>query len=252
MSLIMTRVVHASVLFEIGGHTVLTDPWFSEKPGYYHGEPVGVPLEKLPKLSAVVVSHGHYDHYDMDAFRQYPDKTVPMFVRKGTAEKARSAGFTNVREMDFWESAAVGDLRITAAPAKHGVPENTYVLESAGSTVFFGGDTLLIPEFQEVAQRFPSIDLAVLAINGLRIRPLLNRKVVMSGKDAADLCALLRPKVAVPYHYAFHSSPSMDRFVLGYDGRTGSPEAFLRLVNERSPETRVKILSPGERFIVNG
>jgi hypothetical protein len=76
-------------------------------------------------------------------------------VKRGTAWSAREAGFTHITELDQWESSKIGNLEITAAPAKHGVTENTYVLESNGLTVFFGGDTILIPELTEVARRFP-------------------------------------------------------------------------------------------------
>ncbi|MGH2487000.1 MAG: MBL fold metallo-hydrolase [Ktedonobacterales bacterium] len=129
-------------------------------------------LADLPHLDAVIVSHGHYDHYDMEAFKVYPDKSVPMFVKRGIAKKARDAGFMNVTEMDAWETARVGPLTITAAPGKHAVPELTYVLQSGQHTVYFGADTLLIPELSEIARRFPAIDLALLAVNGLTLRPL--------------------------------------------------------------------------------
>jgi L-ascorbate metabolism protein UlaG (beta-lactamase superfamily) len=162
---------------------ILTDPWVSEKWGYYHGEPYGVTLDQLPHLAAVIVSHGHYDHYDMQAFQAYPDKSVPMFVKRGIAKAARDVGFTNVTEMDAWETAAIGPLTLTAAPGKHAVPEITYIIDGEGRTVYFGGDTLLIPELKTIAQRFPSIDLAILAVNGLILRPLLNRQVVMKDSD---------------------------------------------------------------------
>ena len=62
----------------------------------------------------------------------------------------------------------------TAAPARHGVPEVTFVLQGADTTVFFGADTLRIPELDQVAQRFADIDLVLLPVNGLRIRPAFN------------------------------------------------------------------------------
>jgi L-ascorbate metabolism protein UlaG (beta-lactamase superfamily) len=177
-TLVVRRVVHANVLLDFGGAKILTDPWFSEKggfPAYHWGEPLGVSLGGLPRLSGVVSSHGHYDHYDVEAFSAYPDNAVPFAVKRGTGEKAHKAGFTNVTELDPWETAHLGSVKVTATPAKHGVPENTYVLEAGGFIVFFGRDTLLIPELAKVAERFPKIDLALLAVNGFRIRPMLNR-----------------------------------------------------------------------------
>jgi len=162
-TLTITRIGHSSVLIDFDGYRVLTDPWFSEKFGYYHGEPYGITLEELPRLDGVVVSHGHYDHYDMQAFQAYPDKQVPMAVKRGIAQTARKVGFTNVIEMDAWETASFGPITVTAAPGKHGVPEITYMLQANGFTVYFGGDTLLIPELSELPLRFPKIDVALLA-----------------------------------------------------------------------------------------
>ena len=162
----VTRVVHAAVLLDFDGHQVLTDPWFSEKPGYRHGEPLAFTPQTLPPLAAVVASHRHYDHYDLAAFGSYPDKAVPLVVKRGMGDQARRAGFTDVREVEPWEQVEVGPVRITAAPARHGVPEITFVLQAADRTVFFGADTLRIPQLDEVARRFPAIDLALLPING--------------------------------------------------------------------------------------
>jgi hypothetical protein len=97
---------------------------------------------------------------------------------------------------------------------------------------FFGADTLRIPELDEVPRRFMSLDLALLPVNGLRIRPAFNRQVVMTAEQAGQYCAVLRPKVAVPIHYAFTGGPVRDRLFLGYDG---TPERFQRAVAQHAP-----------------
>jgi L-ascorbate metabolism protein UlaG (beta-lactamase superfamily) len=177
MTTTLTRVTHSCVLLDFDGQRVLTDPWFSEKRAYHRGEPLGLTPTALPRLSAVLASHDHYDHFDLDGFSSYPDKTVPFVVKRGgMAAKAHKAGFTNVTELEPWEAITIGELRITAAPARHGVPEITYVIQRAETTVFFGADTLRIPELDEVAQRFPDIDLALLPVNGLQIRPAFNHR----------------------------------------------------------------------------
>jgi len=113
--------------------------------------------------------------------------------------------------------------------------------------VFFGADTLRIPELDQIAQRFPGLDLALLPVNGLRIRPAFNRQVVMTAEQAAELCAVLRPKVAVPIHYAFTAGPLRDRLFLKYDG---TPERFLNAAARHAPATTVRILPPGQPLIL--
>jgi L-ascorbate metabolism protein UlaG (beta-lactamase superfamily) len=247
-TLTITRIAHATVLIDFDGHSILTDPWFSQKFTYYQGEPLGIALADLPDLSGVVVSHGHYDHYDMQAFQAYPDKQVPFAVKRGIAETARKVGFTNVAELDAWESVMLGPVRVMAAPGKHGVPEITYVLEYDGFTVYFGGDTLLIPELSEIAARFPHIDVALLSVNGLRIRPLLNRKVVMDPQEAAELCGILRPRYAVPIHYAYTGGPIGDFFLVKHDG---TAQAFAQAAAHLAPGAIVRTLAPGEPLTIS-
>ena len=92
--LVITRVTHSCHLIQVGGLTVLTDPWFSQRALYHPGEPIAFQPEQLPHLDAVVISHEHYDHCDLEAFRRYPDKDVPLLVAGPVVEKARKAGFS--------------------------------------------------------------------------------------------------------------------------------------------------------------
>jgi L-ascorbate metabolism protein UlaG (beta-lactamase superfamily) len=236
----VTRIAHASVLLDFGNATVLTDPWFSEKAHFHQGEPLGIALARLPRLTAVVASHEHYDHFDIETFASYPDKAVPFFVGPNMLHKARAAGFTNVRELRPWESATVGPLTITAAPAAHKVPEVTFVIQANGSTVYFGGDTRLIPELDELPKRFPSIQLALLSVNGLRV---LGEQVVMNAEQAADFAGRLSAEVAVPIHYRFHGSWFTDSLILSYDG---TPERFLAATKASAPATAGVVLEPGQ------
>ena len=240
----VTRIAHASVLLDFGNAKVLTDPWFSEKMHYHHGEPLGMSMEQLPKLTAIVASHAHYDHFDIETLKRFPDKAVPFFVGPDMVDAARAAGFTNVRELAPWESVSVGPLTITATPAAHKVPEITFVIQANGSTVYFGGDSKLIPELRELPKRFPSIQLALLSVNGLRV---MGEQVVMNAEEAAELAGVLGAEVAVPMHYRFKGSWFTDSFILSYDG---TPERFLAAAREKAPGTQARVLEPGEALIL--
>jgi L-ascorbate metabolism protein UlaG (beta-lactamase superfamily) len=134
-------------------------------------------------------------------------------------------------------------VSVTAAPAKHGVPEVTFVQHGAGCTVFFGADTLRIPELDEIAHRFPNFDLALLPVNGLTIRPAINKQVVMNAAEAADLTRVLHPRLAVPIHYAFTSGPIGNRLFLKLQRR---PEMYRDATADAAPDTTVHILPPGQ------
>ncbi|WP_220139013.1 MBL fold metallo-hydrolase [Nocardia sp. GTS18] len=244
MSVSVSRIVHASVLLDFGGARILTDPWLSERPFYYQGEQRSIATATdLPELAGVVISHAHYDHCDLDALRTYPDKNVPFAVVRGLAKNVRAAGFRNVTELDPWQSTHLGPVEVTATPAEHGVPEVTFVLRADGKTVFFGADTLRIDALDEIASRFGELDLALLPINGLRIRPAFNRQVVMDAAEAADLARVLRPRLAVPIHYSFTSGPIGSRLITKV--ATRDPEVFRDAARDIAPDTTVEILDPG-------
>ncbi|KQV08726.1 MULTISPECIES: MBL fold metallo-hydrolase [unclassified Kitasatospora] len=245
MATTVQRVVHASVLIDFGGARILTDPWLSERRGYQQGEPRSVrSAAELPPLAGIVISHGHYDHCDLDALAGYPDKTVPFAVVRGLAGRVRAAGFTDVTELDPWQSTRLGPVKVTATPAQHGVPEVTFVLQHDGSSVFFGADTLRIPALDEVARRFPGLDLALLPVNGLRIRPAFNRQVVMDAAQAAELTRALRPRLAVPIHYAFTAGRLREATVLKLV--RNRPDLYRDAAADLAPDTGVHILVPGE------
>jgi L-ascorbate metabolism protein UlaG (beta-lactamase superfamily) len=111
--------------------------------------------------------------------------------------------------------------------------------------VFFGGDTLPIPELSEVGRRFAPLDLALLPVNGAIIRPPNDLQTVMKAKDAASLCGALQARVAVPIHYTSTGGPEVDQHFLKY---TGTAQEFAEQCARVSPATEVHILAPGERF----
>jgi L-ascorbate metabolism protein UlaG (beta-lactamase superfamily) len=240
----VTRVTHSCHLIEIGGRTFLTDPWFSTKPGYYQGEPIAIGIPDLPHLDGVLISHAHYDHCDLDAFAAFRDKGVPMVVPPTVFDLAHAHGFTDVTALDPWEHVEIGDVTITATPAKHGVHEITFVLRSGAEAVYFAGDTLFIPELREIPERLGHISVALLPTNGLRIVPAGNMQVVMNADEAAELTAILEPELAIPHHYAFTKGWLGDRLITHSDK---DPLNYQRAAERLVPDTVVRVVHPGVR-----
>lgn len=237
----VTRIGHAAVLLDFNGRHVLTDPWFTEKNHYHPGEALGLSIKDLPRLDLIVASHAHYDHFDIDAMAAYPHKDVPFLVGPDMATRARAAGFTQVHELRPWETWEQGAFKVTGVPAKHKVPEITFMIQSGGRSVYFGGDTLFIPELRRLPGMFPTIDLALLSVNGLHV---LGEPVVMNAEQAAELAGVLKARVAVPIHYRFVGSWFTDTFILKRDG---TPERFVAAARMLAPSTQVRVLEPGQR-----
>ena len=240
----VTRITHSCHLIEIGGRTFLTDPWFSHRPGYHPGESAALGVAGLPALDGVLISHHHYDHCDLKAFGAYRDRSVPMLVAAPVAARARRHGFTNVTPLAPWQCAQIGGVTVTAAPARHAVYEVTFVLSDGTRTIYFAGDTMLIPELAQLPDRFGHVDIALLPTNGLRIRPQAGKQVVMNAAEAAELTAILKPDLAIPHHYAFTSGWLGDRLLTKSDQ---DPRRYARAARQLAPATEVRIAEPGTR-----
>ena len=119
-----TWLGHSTVLVELDGARVLTDPVWGERvsPVSFAGpkrfQPVPVSLDALPALDAVIVSHDHFDHLDVPSLRHIgPEAT--FVTPLGCGKLLRDAGLPNVIELDRWQEADVHGLRVRLVPAQH-------------------------------------------------------------------------------------------------------------------------------------
>lgn len=243
----ITRVTHACVLLDFDGQVVLTDPFWTELGYYRHGEPVGLAVADLPRLAGVTVTHAYHTHCDMRGLASYPDKAVPIVVPRGVGSRARKAGFRTVIELEPWETATLGPVRVTAAPGEHIIRENTYIYQVGDWTVYHSGDTVVIPSLAELAHRFPRIDVAFMSITGQMMGLLLYKQLSMRPEEGAQLCALLKPRIVIPIAPDSGALPILDRLFLK---RPGTPQEFAEALARRDLPTVVQVLAPGERFAV--
>ena len=185
-----TWIGHATVLLQFDGVNVLTDPQFSERAspvqwlGPKRAVPPGIPLNDLPAIDLVVISHDHYDSLDANsirALRRRPGGDQTLFaVPLGLAAWFRSAGIDNVRELDWWESTSLGSLTITATPAQHWSQRTLFdrnetlwsgwVVAAPGFRIYFAGDSGYGPLFREIGSALGPFDLALLPIGAYEPR----------------------------------------------------------------------------------
>ncbi len=177
-----TWLGHSTVLLEVDGLRVLTDPvWgLRASPSSHLGpkrfQPVPVAIAELPPLDAVIVSHDHYDHLCKESIAALAERDVPFITSLGVGARLESFGVRpdKIVELDWWESAQLGALTITAAPSQHfsgrGVGDrnstlwSSFVARGPRHAVFFSGDTGLTDEYTFIRDRLGPFDLVLLEV----------------------------------------------------------------------------------------
>ena len=208
---------HSSMLIEIDGHLILTDPVWGPRcspfswmgPARFHPPPL--PVEDLPPLDAVLISHDHYDHLDLPTITALKDR-VPLFLTPlGVGAHLESWGVAPERivEMDWWEEKNIGNLRLVATPARHfsgRVPGQvnptlwaSWALIGPQHRVWFSGDTGPYEQgFTEIGERLGPFDAAMIEIGAYH--PSWGN--IHLGPDAATLVhKQVRAAVMVPIHW---------------------------------------------------
>lgn len=214
----VTFVNHSSVLIQIDGINILTDPVWSYRispvtfAGPVRHKPPGLRFEDLPPIDAVLLSHNHYDHLDIDTMRRLAREHRPrIFTALGNSAYLKSENIGNALDMDWWDAAPMpGNLRVTCVPAQHfsgrGLGDrNTtlwcgFVVEGTAGTVYFAADTGMGSFFTEIARRFPDITLALLPIGAYRPRWFMS-PVHMGPDQAVEAAEILRPRLSMAIHF---------------------------------------------------
>ncbi len=174
------RLGHSSILLKLGDDIVLVDPVFSERasplqwagPRRFH--PVPLAPAELPQITAVIISHNHYDHLDRDTVRQLADKVHYFVVPLGVGEHLRDWGVEDeaIVELDWWEELEIGELTLAATPAQHFSGRSltdrnrtlwaSWVIQGGGANLFFSGDTGYFDGFREIGERYGPFDVTMI------------------------------------------------------------------------------------------
>ena len=172
---------HSTVLLKMDGLTILTDPILGSRCGIRMG-PVTVGLRRLvapavsraqlPHIDLILLSHAHFDHFDLATLRSLERTGTAVVTAKYTSDLLRVGRYQSVQEVGWEERVRVGPLSITGIRVKHWGARmrsdvhrgyNGYLIETGRHRVVFGGDTALTDSFQAVRAAKP-VDLAIMPI----------------------------------------------------------------------------------------
>ena len=233
-----TWLGHSTVLIEIDGLRVLTDPVWGPRasPSRIAGpkrfQPVPVRLNALPTIDLVLVSHDHYDHLDYPTIRELARMNVPFVTSLGVGAHLEAFGVApeRITELDWWESHTLpgSELTISAAPSQHfsgrGLKDrnatlwSSLVIRTPKHSVFFSGDTGLTNEYATIRERFGRFDLVMLEVGAFH--PSWG-DIHLGPAHALEAHALLGGGALLPVHWG--------TFSLGLHDWDEPPETLLAL-----------------------
>ncbi|WP_053227406.1 MBL fold metallo-hydrolase [Solirubrobacter soli] len=235
----LTYVGHATVLLELGGVRLLTDPLLCHRLGHVVRRVPDPDLETLRDLDAVLISHAHADHLHNGSLRDL-EHDGPVIVPRGCARLLRRAKVGSVIELDVGERHRIGDVEIEAVDAEHDgrrhpLAQDDLTLGYLIDRVYFAGDTDL---FEGLVALRGRADVALLPVWGWGPRLPAGH---LGPETAADAVAHIRPRIAIPIHWGTMRSPG-ERTL--NDPRAPA-KAFAEAVSALDLATHVEILDPG-------
>lgn len=209
------RLGHSTVLLKLRGGFWLTDPVFAERaspfrrlgPKRFHAPPIA--LADLPPLAGVILSHDHYDHLDRDTVLALDATTERFLTPLGVGDRLIEWGIaaTKVRQLDWWQSADVGGLVLTATPAQHFSGRSlldgnstlwaSWVIEDRDLRVFFSGDSGYFDGFRTIGERLGPFDVTLIETGAYDPQwPYVH----MQPKETVQAHVDLRGRWLVPIH----------------------------------------------------
>ncbi len=245
----LTYLGHATVLLEVDGVRVMTDPVLRPGASGLRRMPGAADVQHYTEVDLVLISHLHHDHLDIPSLRRLVGDPL-IVVPDGAARWLRLRGFRNVAEMAPGDVLQHGDVRVRCTMAVHSGkreprgPEALavgYVIEAGPATVYFAGDTDIFPGMVDLVPG--ELDVALIPVWGWG---LVLGDGHLNPQSAADAVALLRPRYAVPIHWGTFAVAGLHR--LKFQRMATPPLQFAEAVKALDLDTTVLITPPGDRI----
>jgi L-ascorbate metabolism protein UlaG (beta-lactamase superfamily) len=259
----LTYINHSSVLLQVDGVNVLTDPIWSERasPFSFAGpkrvRAPGLALDTLPPIDVILVSHNHYDHLDIDSLRalQSRGRNGPPLILTGLGNGPllQKHGLDHFRLLDWWDSAEINGVTFTFTEVRHrsgrGLADQMktlwggFAVRSQSGQIYFAGDTGYGPHFRQTRERCGAFDLALIPIGAYRPRDFMG-PLHLDPDDAVKAHRDLASQQSVAIHHG--------TFQLTYEG-IEEPYQRLQAGLEKAaiPASAFRVLGFGESLTLS-
>lgn len=256
-SLQVTWLGHSSLLLDVDGKRFLTDPlWYQRAspfslmgPKRFFQNPL--PINSLPFIDAVLLSHDHYDHLDKGSILALAEKNIPILTMLGVGQRLLKWGVKKslVTELDWWEKIQLGEHTITAAPARHFSGRwlgdrfhtlwGSFAVRGPRHNVYFGADSGYYNGFTTIGERLGPFDLAMLEIGAYNEEW---ESIHMGPESAVQASLDVAARFLLPIHWG--------TFNLAFHTWTEPVERLLTAASQKG--VQLILPAPGETVLVNG
>lgn len=254
----VTYIGHATLLIEVGGHTLITDPNFDSALGKFlrRVSAPGIALEELPKLDAILLTHAHADHLSFKSLDALPSD-IPLFAPPAVARWLSKHGYRHAVAIAPGSTQSLNGVCIHAASATHngnryGIDRwrsatNMYLLDTNKISCFFAGDTALTADTTHMVERRlvddgRNLDLALLPIGHAPWWKPGFRKGHLTSGDALTLFERLKARYFIPYHWGTFNHVTSTAF--------DAIDRLRAVLQDHPLHPAVKILEPGTSFVL--
>jgi L-ascorbate metabolism protein UlaG (beta-lactamase superfamily) len=258
-----TWIGHATILLQLDGKNILTDPIFSQRasPVQWAGPkrlvPPGLSFENLPPIDIVVISHDHYDALDKQTiiklFKKKDGAKTVFYVPLGLKGWFHGLGISNVVELGWWEHHRKNSLKITAVPVQHWSKRSVFsrnktlwagwVIQSDRFRFFFCGDSGYTPYFKQIGLKLGPFDLSALPIGAYEPRWFMRRHH-MSPEEALQVHFDLQSRKSVAIHWG--------TFILTDEPLDEPPQRLKAAITQKeNPAPDFVVLKHGETIELN-
>jgi L-ascorbate metabolism protein UlaG (beta-lactamase superfamily) len=246
----ITFIGHATLLVEMDGVRLLTDPVLRDGVAHLQRKSMPVRDSFYQDIDAVLISHLHRDHLDIPSLQKLGRETN-LILPAGSADLLHKNGFSNIKEVRAGDTIKIGSVSICATHAEHHGKYPPFgptadclgFLIKGSQTVYFPGDTDLFPGMADLAD---DLDVALLPVWGWGFNLGPGH---MNPQRAAEALTLLRPRIAIPIHWGTFY-PRWFGWFRPYL-MVEPPQHFRNEAAIRIPQVMIQILNPGSSLVLS-